>query len=175
MSARNTVTAAGKAFGVTPSSVSRHLVEATAKQLKQFQGSRRVSALRDVPRHGPPRRSGVRGSVKGKSSPWASGKGRRRRCEELLEELERRGLKTDPRNRWWRGDHQGAQRPIRAHPPAVYFAQRPQHPAPPAQTLPPGTPPLRDCLGAEQLQGREEDVAERWLRDINESAAARGT
>ena len=40
MSARKyeeTVTAAGKAFGVTPSSVSRHLVEATAKQLKQFQ------------------------------------------------------------------------------------------------------------------------------------------
>ena len=38
MSARKyeeTVTAAGKAFGVTPSSVSRHLVEATAKQLKQ--------------------------------------------------------------------------------------------------------------------------------------------
>ena len=31
-----TVTEAGKAFGVTPSSVSRHLVEATAKQLKQF-------------------------------------------------------------------------------------------------------------------------------------------
>ena len=40
MSARKyeeTVTNAGKAFGVTPSSVSRHLVEATAKQLKQFQ------------------------------------------------------------------------------------------------------------------------------------------
>ena len=31
---------------------------------------------------------------------------------------------------------------------------------PPAQTLPQaGTPPLRDRLGAEQLQGREEDVA----------------
>ena len=40
MSARKyeeTVTNAGKAFGVTPSSVSRHLVEATSKQLKQFQ------------------------------------------------------------------------------------------------------------------------------------------
>jgi len=40
MSARKyeeTVTEAGKAFGVTPSSVSRHLVQATAKQLKQFQ------------------------------------------------------------------------------------------------------------------------------------------
>ena len=43
MSARKydeTVTNAGKAFGVTPSSVSRHLVEATAKQLKQFQERR---------------------------------------------------------------------------------------------------------------------------------------
>ena len=47
---QETVTAAGKAFGVTPSSVSRHLVEATAKQLVPGQ---RVSALRDVPRHGP--------------------------------------------------------------------------------------------------------------------------
>ena len=40
MSARRyeeTVTKAGEAFGVTPSSVSRHLVEATARQLKQFQ------------------------------------------------------------------------------------------------------------------------------------------
>ena len=40
MSARKyeeTVTKAGEAFSVTPSSVSRHLVEATARQLKQFQ------------------------------------------------------------------------------------------------------------------------------------------
>ena len=53
MSARKyeeTVTNAGKAFGVTPSSVSRHLVEATAKQLKQFQERSLEDALRDVPR-----------------------------------------------------------------------------------------------------------------------------
>ena len=42
----------------------------------------------------------------------------------------------------------------------MYAAQGSQHPTPPAQTLPQaGTPPLRDRLGAEQLQGREEDVA----------------
>ncbi|MFH1132497.1 MAG: transposase [Pseudomonadota bacterium] len=35
-----TVTHVGKAFGVTPSSVSRHLVEATAKHLKAFQERR---------------------------------------------------------------------------------------------------------------------------------------
>ena len=63
-------------------------------------------------------------------------------CEELLEGLERRGLKLSKRGplgyRWWRRDHQGAQGPVRqeAHPPAVYAPQRSQHPAPPAQTLP---------------------------------------
>jgi hypothetical protein len=39
MSARQyqeTVTQAGKAMGVTPSSVSRHLVEATARKLAEF-------------------------------------------------------------------------------------------------------------------------------------------
>ena len=61
-----------------------------------------------------------------------------------------------------RRDHQGTQGPIRqeTHSPAMYAAQGSQHPTPPAQTLPQaGTPPLRDRLGAEQLQGREEDVA----------------
>ena len=69
MSARKyeeTVTAAGKAFGVTPSSVSRHLVEATAKQLKQFQerSLEEFPLFAMLPRHGPPRRSGVRGRAR---------------------------------------------------------------------------------------------------------------
>ena len=79
MSARKyeeTVTNAGKAFGVTPT-VSRHLVEATAKQLKQFQERSLDFSLRDVPRHGPPRlrRSWSRSAwMKGKSSLWALGR-----------------------------------------------------------------------------------------------------
>ena len=177
MSARKyeeTVTAAGKAFGVTPSSVSRHLVEATAKQLKQFQ-ERSLEEfplfamyLDTVHRGGQAFVVALGVDREGKKLPLGFWEG-------ATENHDLRGiagrvgatgvkaLQTDPLgNRWWRGDHQGAQRPIRqeAHPPAVYFAQRPQHPAPPAQTLPQaGTPPLRDCLGAEQLQGREEDVA----------------
>ncbi len=65
MSARKyeeTVTEAGKAFGVSPSSVSRHLVEATAKQLKQFQERARDFRLRESDR--PPWRSGVRGRAR---------------------------------------------------------------------------------------------------------------
>ena len=61
-----TVTEAGKAFGVTPSSVSRHLVEATAKQLKQFRerSLEEFPCVRDVPRHGSSRRSGIRGRAR---------------------------------------------------------------------------------------------------------------
>ena len=55
---RRLLTAAGKAFGVTPSSVSRHLVEATAKQLKHLPGAHssksfRSSRPRPVPKLGP--------------------------------------------------------------------------------------------------------------------------
>ena len=92
MSARKyeeTVTNAGKAFGVTPSSVSRHLVEATAKQLKQFQErsledfSLFAMYLDTVHRGGQAfavRRSWSRSAwtLKGKSSLWASGKEQRR-------------------------------------------------------------------------------------------------
>ena len=69
MSARKyeeTVTAAGKAFGVTPSSVSPPSGRGDGEAAEAVPGaqSRRVSALRDVPRHGPPRRSGVRGRAR---------------------------------------------------------------------------------------------------------------
>ena len=70
--------------------------------------SRRLLALRDVPRHGPPRRSGVRGRarrgpLKGKSSLWASGKEQRRTtrsARNCWEGLERRGLKLSKRVLW---------------------------------------------------------------------------
>ena len=126
MSARKyeeTVTAAGKAFGVTPSSVSRHLVEATAKQLKQFQ-ERSLEEfplfamyLDTVHRGGQAFVVALGVDREGKKLPlgfWEGATENHEICEELLEELERRGLKalqTDPLgNRWWRGDHQGAQR-----------------------------------------------------------------
>ena len=170
-----TVTEAGKAFGVTPSSVSRHLVEATAKQLKQF----RERSLEEFPvfamyldtvhRGGQAFVVALGVDREGKKLPlgfWEGATENHEICEELLEELERRGLKLSKQVIWVtdrrRRDHQGTQGPIRqeTHSPAMYAAQGSQHPTPPAQTLPQaGTPPLRDRLGAEQLQGREEDVA----------------
>ena len=170
-----TVTEAGKAFGVTPSSVSRHLVEATAKQLKQF----RERSLEEFPvfamyldtvhRGGQAFVVALGVDREGKKLPlgfWEGATENHEICEELLEELERRGLKLSKQvnlgYRRRRRDHQGTQGPIRqeTHSPAMYAAQGSQHPTPPAQTLPQaGTPPLRDRLGAEQLQGREEDVA----------------
>ena len=178
MSARKyeeTVTNAGKAFGVTPSSVSRHLVEATAKQLKQFQERRLedfslfAMYLDTVHRGGQAFVVALGVDGEGKKAPSGLLGGSNGEPRDLRGTVVGAGaarietFQAGPLgHRWWRGDHQGAQRPIRqeAHPPTVYFAQRPQPPAPPAQTLPQaGTPPLLDGFGAEQLQGREEDVA----------------
>ena len=109
MSARKyeeTVTAAGKAFGVTPSSVSRHLVEATAKQLKQFQ-ERSLEEfplfamyLDTVHRGGQAFVVALGVDREGKKLPlgfWEGATENHEICEELLEELERRGLKLSKR------------------------------------------------------------------------------
>ena len=117
MSARKyeeTVTNAGKAFGVTPSSVSRHLVEATAKQLKQFQERRLVFAmyldifrslryLDTVHRGGQAFVVALGVDGEGKKLPlgfWEGATENHEICEELLSELERRGLKLSKRVLW---------------------------------------------------------------------------
>ena len=104
-----TVTEAGKAFGVTPSSVSRHLVEATAKQLKQF----RERSLEEFPvfamyldtvhRGGQAFVVALGVDREGKKLPlgfWEGATENHEICEELLEELERRGLKLSKQVIW---------------------------------------------------------------------------
>ena len=104
-----TVTEAGKAFGVTPSSVSRHLVEATAKQLKQF----RERSLEEFPvfamyldtvhRGGQAFVVALDVDREGKKLPlgfWEGATENHEICEELLEELERRGLKLSKQVIW---------------------------------------------------------------------------
>ena len=104
-----TVTEAGKAFGVTPSSVSRHLVEATAKQLKQF----RERSLEEFPvfamyldtvhRGGQAFVVALGVDRDGKKLPlgfWEGATENHEICEELLEELERRGLKLSKQVIW---------------------------------------------------------------------------
>ena len=112
MSARKyeeTVTNAGKTFGVTPSSVSRHLVEATAKQLKQFQERRLedfslfAMYLDTVHRGGQAFVVALGVDGEGKKLPlgfWEGATENHEICEELLSELERRGLKLSKRVLW---------------------------------------------------------------------------
>ena len=107
-------------------------------------------------------------TVRGKSSHWASGKGATENheiCEELLEELERRGLKLSKQVIWVTDGGGGIIKALKGRYGKKLIHQRCtlhkdrniQRHLP--NTLPQaGTPPLRDRLGAEQLQGREEDV-----------------
>jgi putative transposase len=112
MSARQyeeTVTEAGKAFGVTPSSVSRHLVEATAKQLAQFKERQlddfQIFAmfLDTVHRGGQAFIVAVGIDMEGIKAPlgfWEGATENHEICEELLADLERRGLKLSKRVLW---------------------------------------------------------------------------
>ena len=112
MSARRyveTVTETGKAFGVTPSSVSRHLVEATAKQLAQFKERRLddfqlfAMFLDTVHRGGQAFVVALGIDLEGIKAPlgfWEGATENHEICEELLADLERRGLKLSKRVLW---------------------------------------------------------------------------
>ena len=112
MSARKyeeTVTKAGEAFSVTPSSVSRHLVEATARQLKQFQErsledlSLFAMYLDTVHRGGQAFVVALGMDREGKKLPlgfWEGATENHEIFEELLEDVERRGLKLSKRILW---------------------------------------------------------------------------
>jgi len=112
MSARKyceTVTKAGEAVGVTPSSVSRHLVEATAKKLAQFK-ERRLDEIRvfavfldTVHRGGQAFIVALVVGLEGSKVPvgfWEGATENHEICEELLTDLERRGLKLSKRVLW---------------------------------------------------------------------------
>jgi putative transposase len=112
MSARKygeTVTEAGKAFGVTPSSVSRHLVEATARQLSQFK-ERKLEDFKvfavfvDTVHRGGQAfvvALGIDGQgIKVPLGFWEGATENHEICEELLADLERRGLKLSKRVLW---------------------------------------------------------------------------
>ena len=179
MSARKyeeTVTAAGKAFGVTPSSVSRHLVEATAKQLKQFQ-ERSLEEfplfamyLDTVHRGGQAFVVALGVDREGKKLPlgfWEGATENHEICEELLEELERRGLKLSKRiTDVWRGDHQGAQRPGKNSTSGVPL-HKDRNILPQAHTTSSRLPWRNSYKDAKKML----QEFERWLRDINESAS----
>jgi putative transposase len=104
-----TVTEAGKALGVSPSSVSRHLVEATSKQLAEFK-ERRLDDLQlfamyldTVHRGGQAFVVALGIEVEGVKIPlgfWEGATENHEICEELLVDLERRGLHLTKRILW---------------------------------------------------------------------------
>jgi putative transposase len=104
-----TVTEASKAFGVTPSSVSHHLVEATAKQLAQFK-ERRFDELAlfavfldTVHRGGQAFIVALGIDAEGTKTSlgfWEGATENHEICEQLFEDVERRGLKLSNRVLW---------------------------------------------------------------------------
>jgi transposase-like protein len=112
MSARRyeeTVTEASKAFGVTPSSVSRHLIEATTKQLMQFKERLLDNIdpfavfLDTVHRGGQAFIVALGIDVTGTKHClgfWEGATENHEICEQLLKDLERRGLKLSNRVLW---------------------------------------------------------------------------
>ena len=177
MSARKyeeTVTNAGKAFGVTPSSVSRHLVEATAKQLKQFQERRLedfslfAMYLDTVHRGGQAFVVALGVDGEGKKLPlgfWEGATENHEICEELLSELERRGLKLSKRVLWVTDGGGGIIKALKADTArssstnGVLCTKTATSSATCPNVTASRHKPLLDGFGAEQLQGREEDVA----------------
>jgi len=112
MSARRyeeTVAEAGEALGVTPSSVSRHLVEATAKQLKAFK-DRRLDDFRPfavfldtIHRGGQAFVVALGIDLQGIKAPlgfWEGATENHEICEQLLVDMEGRGLKLSKRILW---------------------------------------------------------------------------
>jgi putative transposase len=103
---RETITETAEAFGVSPSSVSRHFVEATSKQLKEFL-ERDLSSfvpfaimLDTVHRGGVAFVTALGISIQGKKMVlgfWEGATENSELCKELLVDLESRGLKLTSR------------------------------------------------------------------------------
>jgi transposase-like protein len=104
-----TVTEAAEAFGVSASAVSAHIIEATAKKLREFK-ERSLSSfdsfaifIDTVHRGGEAFIVGLGIDVKGKKSPlgfWQGATENHEICEDLIADMERRGLKISRRIIW---------------------------------------------------------------------------
>ncbi|GER92308.1 transposase [hot springs metagenome] len=104
-----TVIEAAQAFGVSPSTVSRHIIEATEKQLKEFK-ERSLSDFRafaiyldTIHRAGEAFIIALGIDTEGKKMPlgfWQGATENHELCEELLADMERRGLKLTKRTIW---------------------------------------------------------------------------
>jgi len=106
---KETVTEAAEAFGVSASTISTHIIKATAKKLQEFK-ERSLSSFEPfavfidtVHRGGDAFIVGLGVDVKGKKMPlgfWQGATENHEICEELLSDMERRGLKLTKRIIW---------------------------------------------------------------------------
>jgi transposase-like protein len=106
---KETVVEAAGAFGVSASAVSAHIIEATGKKLREFK-ERSLSSfvpfaifLDTVHRGGEAFIVGLGIDVKGKKTPlgfWQGATENHEICEELIADMERRGLKISRRIIW---------------------------------------------------------------------------
>jgi len=104
-----TVTEAAEAFGVSAGAISAHIIKATTKKLREFK-ERSLSSfepfavfLDTVHRGGEAFIVGLGIDVKGKKMPlgfWQGATENHEICEELLSDMERRGLKISRRIIW---------------------------------------------------------------------------
>lgn len=104
-----TVVGAAEAFGVSPSTVSRHIIEATAKQLEEFR-ERSLSSftpfaifLDTIHRGGEAFIIGLGVNMSGEKQAlgfWQGATENHEICEELLSDMERRGLALSRRIIW---------------------------------------------------------------------------
>ena len=106
---KETVTEAAEAFGVSASAVSAHIIKTTAKKLREFK-DRALSSfvpfaifLDTIHRGGEAFIVALGIDVKGKKMPlgfWQGATENHEICEELLADMERRGLKISRRIIW---------------------------------------------------------------------------
>ncbi len=106
---KETVTEAAEAFGVSASAISAHIIKATSKKLREFK-ERKLSSfvpfaifLDTIHRGGEAFIVALGLDVKGKKVPlgfWQGATENHEICEELLADMERRGLKISKRIIW---------------------------------------------------------------------------
>jgi transposase-like protein len=128
-----TVIGASQAFGVSPSSVSRHLVEITSKQLQEFR-ERNLEEFKafailidSIHRGGRAFVVGLGVDLSGTKQPlgfWEGATENSEICEEMLSDLERRGLKLSKKIVWVTDGGKGVIKALKNHFGSDYLHQR---------------------------------------------------
>lgn len=184
-----TVVEAAEAFGVSASTVSRHIIEATTKQLQEFK-NRSLSAfvpfaifLDTIHRGGEAFIVALGLDTQGKKLPlgfWQGATENHELCEELLADLERRGLALSRRIIWVTDGGKGIIKTLKArfakkliHQLCTIHKDRNIQRHLPKRYRKEAHHRFRTALDQNSYEDAREMLLdmEKWLRGINESAA----